>query len=109
MRRMAGRAPFSFKRRVFVSERTLLIRVTFNTSRVRAGGQSGLLELKTAMRIMAITTLHRSFENLMMERRTKLRLHLTMTTHAKLRLTYLQHVNCGEAGFLRVRLRNKDA
>ena len=92
MRRMAGRAPFSFERSMFVSKRTLLVRVTFNTSGVRAGSQSGLLEFKTAMRIVAITALHGSFENFVMKRCIELGLHLTMTTHAELRFPDLQHV-----------------
>ena len=92
MRRVTGRAPFSFKRRVFVSERTLLVGVTLDASRIRAGGQSGLFEFETTMRIVAIAALHGSFENLMMERCTKLRLHLTMTTHAEPWLPDFQHM-----------------
>jgi hypothetical protein len=89
---MAGRAPFGFERRVFVSEWTLLVRVAFNACRIRAGSQSGLLQLKTSMRIVAVTALHRSFEHLVMERRIKLRLYLAVTTHAELWLTDSQHV-----------------
>ena len=94
MRRMAGRAPFRLERRVFVGERTLLVSVTLDASRIRSGGQSGLFEFETTMGVVAITTLHRSFENLVMERRIKLRLHLTMTTHAQLGLPDLQHAEC---------------
>jgi len=92
MRRMAGRAPFRLERRVFVRKWTLLVSVTLDASRIRAGGQSGLFEFETTVRIMAVTTFHGSFENLMMERRAKLRLHLTMTTDAELRLADFQHV-----------------
>jgi hypothetical protein len=77
---------------VFVGERTLLVRVTFNASRIRASCQSGLFEFKTTMGIMAITALHGAFENLVMEGLIEIGLHFTMTTHAKLRLSYLQHV-----------------
>jgi len=77
---------------MFVGEWTLLIRVTLDASRIRAGGEPRLLQFKTTMRIVAVTTLHRSFENFMMERRIKLRLHLTMTTQAELRLPDFQHV-----------------
>ena len=76
---------------MLVGEWTLLVRVTFNARRIRAGSQSGLLEFKTTMRIVAITTLHGSFENLVMEWRIKLRLHLTMTTNAQLRFPDFQH------------------
>jgi hypothetical protein len=92
MRRVTSRTPFSLKRRVFVGEWTLLISVTLNASCIRAGGQSGLLEFKTAMGIVAITALHGSFEDLMMERLCEIRLHFTMTTHAELRLADFQHV-----------------
>src|ERR1700730_3893684 len=108
MRRMAGRAPFSFERRVFVREWTLLVGVTLDASRIRAGGQPGLFEFETTVRIVAIATLHGSFENLMMERRTKLRLYLTMTTYTELRLTDFQHVEGREVWLLSIRFRHKD-
>ena len=92
MRRVAGRAPFRLEWRVFVGKWTLLVSVALDASRIRAGGQSGLFEFETTMRIVAITTLHRPFEDLVMKRRVKLRLHLTMTTQAELRLTAFQHV-----------------
>ena len=93
---------------MFVCERPLLIRMTLDASSIRPGGQSGLFEFETAMWIVAVTALHGSFENLMMERRTKLRLDLTMTTHAELRLSDFQHVERGEARLLSIRLRYKD-
>ena len=82
MWRMTSHATFRLHRRVFVSKRTLLVSVTLDASGVAAGGKSGLLEFKTAMRVVAITTLHRAFENLMMERHIKRGLNLTMTTRA---------------------------
>jgi hypothetical protein len=88
---------------MFVGERTLLIRVALNASSIRAGCEPGLLEFKTTMRIVAIAALHRSFENLMMKRLGEIRLRLAMTTHAQLRLTRLQQLDCREARFLRVR------
>ena len=87
MRRVTSRAPFSLQRRVLKGEWTLLISVTLNARSIRAGGEPRLLELESAMRIVAITALHCAFQNLVMERRTELRLHLAMTTQAKLRLT----------------------
>ena len=68
VRRVTRDASFGLHRRMFISEWTLLVRVTLNASRIGAGRQSRLLEFKTAMRIVAITALHRSFENLVMER-----------------------------------------
>ena len=108
MGRVAGRAAFSFQRRVFEGEWTLLVRVTLDASRIRTGGQSGLLEFETSVRVVAIAALHRPFENLVMKRSVKLRLHFTMTTHTELRLSYLQHMQRREAEFLSVRLRHKD-
>ena len=108
MRRVTSRTPLGLQRRVFVCEGTLLVGVTLVASRIRAGSQSGLLEFKTAMWIVAVTTLHRSLKNLMMKWRTKRRLHLAMATHAQLWLPDLQHTNCRDAGFLSVGPRHKD-
>ena len=108
MRRVANRAAFSLERRVLVREGTLLIRVTFDASRIGASGEPCLLEFKTAMRIMAVTAFHGPFKNLVMERLGKIGLHFTMTTHAELRLAHLQYANCRDAWFLSVRLRHKD-
>ena len=43
MRRVTSRTPLSLQRRVFECEGALLIGVTLDASRIRAGGQSGLL------------------------------------------------------------------
>ena len=77
---------------MFVGEWTLLISVAFNASRIRAGSQSGLLEFKTAMRVMAVTALHCPFENFVMEGLVKVWLCLGVATHTKLRLTDLEHM-----------------
>ena len=108
MRRVTSGTPFSLQRRMLVGEWALLIGVTLDASRVCAGSQSGLLEFKTAMWIMTVTALHHSFENLVMERRAKLRLHLTMTADAQLGLPDLQHANCRNAGFLSVGPRHQN-
>ena len=92
MGRVTSRTTFSLQRRMFVSEGTLLIRVALNTGGVRTSSQSGLLEFKPAMRIMAITALHLSFENFMMRRLVEVSLCFTVATHAELRLTGFQHV-----------------
>ena len=98
MRRVARRAAFGFYRRMFKGERSLLVGVTLNAGRVPTSCQSGLLELKTAMRIMTITAAHGAFQNLMMEGRRKRRLDLAMATNAKLRVIHLQQFDGGEAG-----------
>ena len=53
---------------MFESEWTLLVRVTLYARRIGAGSQSGLLEFKTAMRIVTVAALHRAFENFVVER-----------------------------------------
>ena len=93
VRRVAGRAAFRLHRSVFIGKRPLLIHVTLKTRRITAGCQSGLLQFKTAMRVMTIATLHRPFENLMMEGLGEIRLRFIMATHAKLRLAHQQHSN----------------
>ena len=100
---MARRTPFVLNRSVFVSKRTLLVHMTPDARRISASGPSGLLEFKTAVRIMAIAALHRSFQNLVMEGRRELRLDLAVTTQAELRLAHLQHSDGRDAGLLGVR------
>jgi hypothetical protein len=72
---------------MFVDKRTLLVCVTLDASRVRAGRKSRLFELETAMRIVAIAALHRAFQDLVVEGQIKLVLGLAVTTYAKLWLT----------------------
>ena len=93
MRRVTNRAAFRLQRRVLVSEWTLFIGVTLNACCISAGGESGLLEFKSTVRIVTIAALHGSFQHLMMEGRTKRRLDLTVTAQAELRLTAFQHVD----------------
>ena len=90
MRRMAGRASFRLERRVFVSERPLLVGMALYARGIGAGCQSCLLEFETAVRIVAITALHRAFQNLVMERLVEIGLHFVVTTDAELRLPDLQ-------------------
>ena len=100
VRRMTGRATFSFHRRMFVSKRSLLIHVTLKARRISASCQSGLLKLKTAVRVMAVTTAHSAFVNLVMEGHRKGRLDLAMTTETKLGVAGLQHSDCGKTRLL---------
>jgi len=106
MWRVASHTPFCFERCMFVSEWTLFVRVTLYARRIRAGSQSGLLEFKTAMRIVAIATLHRSFEDFVMERLGEIGLGFTVATHAELRFGRFQQLNRREARFLSVGLAN---
>jgi len=89
VRRVASRASFSLYRRMFVSEWTLFVGVAFDASSVRAGRESGLLQLKSAVRIMAIAALYGAFKNFVMERLGEVRFDFAMTAHAKLWLAHL--------------------
>ena len=88
---------------MFISERTLLVSVTLDASGIRAGGQSGLFQLKTAVRIVTIAAIHGAFENFVMERHTERRLHLAVATQTKLGLTLLQHRDGREARLFGIR------
>jgi hypothetical protein len=82
----------------------LLISVTLEAGCVSAGGQSGLLELKTAVRVVTVTALHRSFENFVMERQIELVLRFGVATNAELRLAGLEQPKRCESGLLRIGL-----
>ena len=86
MRRMARDTTVGFDRSVFVNKRPLLVDVALDAGGIEAGGQPGLFELETAVRIVAITALHRAFEHFVMERQLELMLHFAVTAQAKLRL-----------------------
>ena len=90
---MAGRATFRLDRSVFKGERTLLVRMAFNTSRISTGRQPGLFEFEPSMRIVAITAAHGALENFMMERRRERGFYFGVTTHTKLRVVRSQHSN----------------
>ena len=70
---------------MFVNKRALLVCVTLDASGIGSRRQSRLFELKTAVRIVAIATLHRTFEHFVMERQIELVFRLAMTTETKLR------------------------
>ena len=107
MRRVTSHTAFCFERCMLVSEWTLLVHVTLYARRIRAGSQSGLLEFKTAVRIVAIATIHRSFEDFVMERLGEIRLGFTVATHAELRFGRFQQLNRREARFLSVGFANE--
>ena len=73
---------------MFVDKRTLLVRVTLDASRVGTGRESRLFEFKTAVRIVAIAALHRTFQHFVMEGQVELVFGFTMTTEAKLRFAH---------------------
>ena len=89
VRRVASRASFSLYRRMFVSEWTLFVGVALDATCVGAGCEPGLLQLKSAMRIMAIAALYGAFKNFVMERLGEVRFDFAMTAHAKLWLAHL--------------------
>src|SRR5215203_739379 len=97
---MACDAPIGLDRSMFVNERSLLVCVTLDASRVGAGRQSRLLKLETAVRIVAIAALHRAFQHLVMERQIELVLSLGMTTQAKLRFAVSKQLQIREARLL---------
>ena len=99
---MAGDAPIGLDRSMFVNERSLLVCVTLDASRVGAGRQSRLLEFKSAVGIVAIAALHRTFQHLVMERQIELVLSLTMTTQAKLRFAVPKQLQIRHARLLRI-------
>ena len=99
---MTGHAAFVLHRRMFVNEWTLFVRVTFNARGVRARCQSCLLEFKTAVWIVAVGTLHRAFEHLVVEGHIELVFDFRMTTQAELRLVQFQQLNSRESRFLSV-------
>ena len=108
MRRVASRASFSLYRRMFVSEWTLFVSVALDATCVRAGREPGLLQLKSAMRIMTITATDRAFENFVVEGRIELRLNFAVATQAKLRVTRFQHPQSTKTRFLLVHRTHKD-
>lgn len=102
MRRMAGRTSFGLERRVLVSERTLLVCMTFNARRIGAGCQPRLLEFETAVRIVTITALHRAFEHLVMKGLVEVGLNLVVTADTELRFSNLEQITGREVRLFRI-------
>ena len=90
MRHVTRDATVGLHRRMFEREWTLLIGVALDARRVRADSQPRLLQLKTAVRVMAVAASHGAFEHLVMGRHGELVFDFTVTTQAQLRLTVLQ-------------------
>jgi hypothetical protein len=69
---------------MFVNKRSLLVGVTLNASCIGTRCQPRLFEFETAVRIVAVAALHRTFQHFVMERQIELVLCLAMTTETKL-------------------------
>ena len=85
--------PFGLEWCVFVRERPLLICMALDAPGICSYGQSGLLEFKTTVGIVAIAAFHHSFEDFVMKRLVKIGLDFTMAADTKLRLSKLQQMN----------------
>ena len=103
MRRVTRDAAVGLYGSVLVNKRSLLVRMTLDARCVGARRESCLLEFETAMRIVAVTALHRAFQNLVMEGQIELMFCLTVATETKLWLTIPEQLQIRKAGLLRVR------
>jgi hypothetical protein len=106
VRRMTRDTAFSLQRRVFESERSLLVCVTLNASSISTDSQSGLFEFESAMWIVAVAALHYSFKHLVMEGFVEVGFNFTVTAYAKLWVAHLQQLGRREALFLRIGFAN---
>ena len=88
--RMTRDTTVGFDRRVFVNKWSLFVCVTLHAGSIGAGRESCLLELKTAVWIVAVTAFDHSFKDFVMERLVEVRFDLVVTAEAELRLTDLQ-------------------
>jgi len=84
VRRVTGLTAFGLDWCMLVYERTLLVGVALDTRGIRARRQPGLLQLETAMRIVAIAAAHRTFQHFVMERHVERWLHFAMAAEAEL-------------------------
>ena len=84
MRGMTRNAPFGLNRSMLINKWSLFIRVTLDASCIGSCRQSCLFEFKSAVRIVAVTALHCSFQHFVMERQIELVFCLAMTTETKL-------------------------
>ena len=85
---------------MFENERAGLIAVALDTRRVGSDCELCLFLLEASVRIMTVAAVHRSFENLVMERLAELSLGFGVARHAKLRLVRTEHRPCCLSGFL---------
>jgi hypothetical protein len=85
---------------MLVNKRSLLVCVTLDTGCVSAGCEPRLLELETAVRIVAIAALHCAFQHFVMERQIKLVLGFAVTIQAKLRFAVPEQFQICKTGLL---------
>ena len=97
---MTGGAAFQLKRAVFKNERALLVGVALDTRRICANPELRLFLFEAAMRIVAVTAVHRAFEDFMSEGFAELRFCFVMTGHAELRFVGIKHRSCCLTGLL---------
>ena len=97
---VASCASLGLKRGVLENKWPLLVVMAFDAGNITTNGQLGLFRFKSAMSVVTVTALHRSFEDLMMKRFGKLRFRLGMAAHTKLRFALLKHSNVSVAGVL---------
>ena len=90
MRSVTSNAPVRLEWSMFVRERSLLICMALDTPGIGSGRQSGLLQFKTPVGIVAIAAFHHSFEDFVMKRLVEVGLDFVVTANAKLRLAKLQ-------------------
>jgi hypothetical protein len=95
MRRVTRDAAVGLNGRVFVNKRTLLVCVTLDAGGIDARRQSRLFQLKSAVWVVAIATLHRAFQHFVMERQVELVLCFAMTTQTKLWLALAEQLQIG--------------
>lgn len=74
VRRVARRAAFDLERRMFENERAGLIAMALDARCVRTYGEFRLFLFEASVRIMTVAAVHRSFEDLVMERLAELSL-----------------------------------
>ena len=101
MRSVTRGAALELKRAMLKDERSLLVGVALDTSRVGADCQLRLFLLESAVWIVAIAALHRAFEHLVMKWFAELRFRFVVARHAKLRLIRGKHPFSCLTGILR--------
>ena len=100
MRYVTGHAPVRLHRRMFERKWPLLVCVTLDACGVRADCEPRLLQLETAVRIVAIAAFHRAFQHFVMEWQIKLVFRFAVTTQAKLRFAVPEQFQIRETGLL---------
>lgn len=103
MWRVTRNTSVRLNRSVLVNKRTLLVGVTLDAGCIGASRESCLLEFETAVWVVAIAALHRTFQHFVMKGQVELVLRLAVTTEAELRLRLLKQSYVGNARSLGIR------